>query len=249
MAKAIFVAVLLGVVLNHVARADERAETRAILEQVIKAHGGEATLRKFVAMHFKMKGTFYEGGTRDPFAADWFYQGFDAMKTITSVGEAQPATVEVIHGNEGWAKEGREATETLNAERLKPRQEYAYASWVTTIVPLKNPEFRLFLLDEISVSGRKAVGLLVDCEGHDPVKLYFDKQSFLLVQCDHRVHNAEEHTSYSERSVYSDYRSLQGVQAAYAMTVYWDGAKVADLVVVEGDLHEKPFDDKVFAKP
>ncbi len=54
MCRLCFVPMFLALVMSRVAAADEQAEAKAILEQVIKANGGEATLSKFVAMHCKM---------------------------------------------------------------------------------------------------------------------------------------------------------------------------------------------------
>ncbi len=248
MCRLCFVPMVLAILVNGVAATDEEPDAKAILEQAIKAHGGDANLSKFVAMHFTTKGTGYEGEKKIPLKLDFFYQGNDKMRTSWFAAETNSQVVEVINGQDGWGKEGTEEAASLDSEDVAVHQEMIYMNWITAFVPLRSREFRLSPLDEISVSDRKAVGILVRHEKHESVKLYFDKTTHLLVKYERRFHNVEADKKSKEESIYSDYKAVQGTMQPTRVVTYWDGVKQTDLAV-ESKLYEKPLDEKLFAKP
>jgi hypothetical protein len=79
------------------------------------------------------------------------------------------------------------------------------------------------------------------------VKLYFDKESGLLVKTESRVKddNGQEVT---EETLLSDYRDVQGTRQAMKQTVRRDGQPYLECEITECRLAER-LDAGVFARP
>jgi hypothetical protein len=233
----------------HVAHADDAADARAILDQAIKAHGGEATLGKFVAMYFKVKGTEFDGDMKTPISFEWFFQGDDKETGISYDENDKVIDVEVVNGKEGWTKDSSRMTEAMSKERIESRQEEIYLNWATMFVPLKGEGYRLSALGETEVAGRKALGILVRHDKHTPLNLYFDKETHLLVKHLQKRKGEDDGKEFTNEGVYSDYRTVQDTKQPFRAEISWDGVKTAELKVVEMKLYDKPLDEKLFAKP
>jgi hypothetical protein len=148
MCKIFFMTMVLAVAFAGEVRADDQTEATAILNEAITAHGGEAALGKFVGMFYKAKGMAYEGDNKVPLSYEWSFQGNEAMRTVTFDENNKISEVEVVNGNEGWVKDGDQATENLSKEQLKSRRELIYVNWATMFVPLKSEGIRLALQNE-----------------------------------------------------------------------------------------------------
>jgi hypothetical protein len=242
--------VALVVIVGGMANADDQSEAGAILDRAIKATGGEAALSKVKATRCKAKGTGYEGDKKVPVSYEWAYEGFDKMRTVIFDPDGKKVQgIEVVNGKEGWAKDTGQQTEELSKEQVESRLETTYVSWVGMLAPLKGKGFRLAPLGEARVLGREAVGILVRHDLHGPVKLFFDKESNLLVKYERRFGNVEAGKEFTEETVYSDFKDVQGTQQPFKLTTFWDGVKIADLSITEMELSERPLDEKLFSKP
>jgi hypothetical protein len=249
MCKMIFGTLVLFVSLGRVASADDQADARAILDAGIKAQGGEALLSKFTAVHSKTKGIWHDGDKKTPVSYGSFFDGGDKSRILSFDEDNKLTSIEVINGKEGWEKDGDQETEKLSGEKLDSRRENVYVNWVSMLFPLQAKEFRLSVLDETDVKGRSAVGILVKHEKHQPVKLYFDKESHLFVKLQHKYKNVDNGKEYDEECVASDYRSVQETKQPFKIEVLWDKETVLDVVVTEMKLYDKPLDEKLFLKP
>ena len=58
-----------------VVRADEQSDAIAILDAGIKAQGGETAMGKPVGIHFKLKGSAYDNGTKSPISVEMYCWG------------------------------------------------------------------------------------------------------------------------------------------------------------------------------
>ncbi len=231
------------------ASASDQAVARAILDDGIKAQGGDAALAKFVGLFAKLKGWVYDGERKALISSRQFFQGFDRVRTESVNEQTKVGQIEIINRNEGWLKYTGRPAEELKGDRLDVFREFEYDSWAVTLIPLKNDEFRLSPLGEISVGDKRAVGILVSHDRHNPLELYFDKETHLLVQCERRVKEPDTGTEIQERLVFSDYRDVQGTKQSFRLQSFWDGEKACDFVVTEMKLFDKPFDEKLFTKP
>jgi hypothetical protein len=249
MRKMYFEAAMLGLALTAVAIADDPVDPNVVLDSAIEAHGGESALNKFVGMYFEAKGTEYEGDNKSPVRYKWYIVGNDKMRTEVFKDGDKLTEVEVVNGKDGWVKDADGPTEDLVNEQLDSRREVIYASWVTTLTPLKAKGFHLSFLGDTPVAGSKAVGILVSHDGHDAIKLYFDKDTHLLVKYQRKFKNVEAGKDIIEESVYSDYRKVQQTMQPFKVETSWDGVRLQDLTAVEMKMYDNPPDDKLFSKP
>lgn len=249
MYKLAFGAVVLAVSLGPVAIADDQADAKAILDTGIKAHGGEAALSKFTRVYGKSKGTWYDGDKKTPLSYESYFDGSDKSRILSLDEDNKLTSIEVINGKDVWEKEGDQETEKLSGERLKDRLEFIYVCWATQLCPLKSQEFHLSVVDETEVGGRKAVGILVKHEQHDPLKLYFDKETHLLVKVQDKFKNPDDGKEYDQECVYSDYRNVQETKQPFKCETYLDKRLESDLLITEMKPYDKPLDDKLFSKP
>jgi hypothetical protein len=249
MGRLLLASIGLALLLPRIAAADEQAEARAILENAIKAHGGEAVLRKIVAGRTKVNGTSYDGIKRNPFSYESTTQGFDKMRIVSFDDNGKTESIEVVNGKEGWFKEGDHQTEAMSEAQLKSRLEDIYLDWISSFVPLRRAEFRLSPLKEMTVGERKAIGILVHHEKHDDIKLYFDRESHLFVKYERRFNNVDAGTVVNEHTIESDYRAVQGVKLPFKFETYWGGVMACEGTFKSVELFDKPLGKELFAKP
>jgi hypothetical protein len=232
-------------------RADDAALPAAILDRAIKALGDEAKLNKFQGLMLKGKGVYHDAGSPDvPFTGTWYTQGLDKARTLIQIeakgGKSQSLTV--VNGDRGWNKEGNQEAATMDKDELAEEKENLYFNWVTLLAPLKGKSFKLTPLDEVKVDGRPAVGFTVTQPGRRDIKLYFDKESNLLVKSEREVRDPSSKQKHLEETLFSNYREADGIKIAMKFSVKSDGQPQADAELSEAKLHEK-LDEKLFAKP
>jgi len=244
-----FATMVLVASLAGLAIADDQSAARAILDEAIKAHGGEAALGKIVGLQCKVKGDLYEGDKKVPASFDWCFEGTDKMRTVSFDEKNKIDEIEVVNGKDGWVKDDQQPTVNLSAEQVVSEHEIIYVSWATNFVPLKEREFRLSVLDETTVAGRKVVGILIAHDRHEPLKLYFDKESYLLAKYRRKFKNIESGKDVDEECLYSNYRTVQGTKQPFESETSWDGVKVSHFLISEIKLYDKPLDEKLFSKP
>jgi 3',5'-cyclic AMP phosphodiesterase CpdA len=250
MTKSVFLAGLLAIVAWGVAAADQ-PDAAAILDAAIKAHGGEAALGKIVGFYVKLKISPVQSAQSDT----WYYEEWferDKERDLSFDKSLVPLNTEVVNGNDGWSQDWGQPTDTMNADTLSSRQEGIHENFVTTnLVALKGKEYKLSILPEIEIGGRKANGILVECEKRVPLKFYFDKETHLLAELRNKIKDVEpdKTTDHDQQCIYSDYRDVQGTRQPFKMEVLWDGAKTSDMFASQQKISEKPFDKRLFEKP
>ncbi len=249
MSKLILGIALLIVGSSELARADEQSDATAILDAAIKAHGGEAALGNPVGFYCKLKGTEFEKDANSPVSAEMYITSAK-QRIVTLDGDGKAAEIEVVNGKEGWTKESDKAAQKMTDEQLKAGQDSVYQNWTTTVfLPLKGKEFRLSMLPEADVAGHKAVGILVRDEKHEPMKLYFDKETHLLAKLQGKAKDTDSGKEYDLEVIYSDYRDVQETKQPFALVVNRDGIKNFEYDVTEMKLTDKPMDATLFEKP
>jgi|SRR5208282_3696839 len=226
-----------------------QAKARAILEQSIKAHGGEAVLGKYVAAYCKVAANDLSDDKKIPHGFEMYIQGDDKIRLSTFEGkQTRPKTIEVINGREGWLKEGDLPPVDIG-DQVESERETIYINWATMLVPLRKQGFRLSTVKDITVAGRKAEGILIAHDKHRPLKFYFDKETHLLVKCERTLKKSESENEGTEETVWSDFQEIQGTRQAMKASILWDGVEVSEATTTELKFYEKPLNEKLFAKP
>lgn len=249
MCKAVFGATIVAMMLLGAVKADDQSDAKAILNAAMKAQGGEALIRKFTVIHSKTKGTWHDGDKKSLIFYESFFDGNDKSRILSFDEDHKLTSVEVINGKQGWEKDADQETEILTGDKLASRRENVYVNWVTMLFPLTAAEFHLSVLDETEIDGRKAVGILVEHNKREPVKLFFDKETHLFVKLQHKYKNPDDGKEYDEECILSDYRPVQEAKQPFKVKVLWDKETVMDMAVTEMKLSDKPLDEKLFTKP
>jgi hypothetical protein len=227
------------------------AETRLILEKGIRASGGAEKLTRYRGLVLKGEGKVSVGNETIPFTGTWHTQGLDKSRTLIAVrlNKGAPAfeSCTVVNGSTGWRKEDG-GTKELEGEWLFEEKEHLYLNWVTMLVPLREQQYKLTLLPEGKLNNKPVVGIGVSAQGHRDIKLFFDRDSGLLVKTERKVRDVDNKQDIVEAILYSDYKEVNGVQVAMRYRAAWDGTDYADVQMTEARVYEK-LDDKWFQKP
>src|SRR4051794_12104141 len=166
----------------RVGRSEEKAGPRAIIDKAIQAAGGEAKLAQFKAHTWTEKGTYYGMGDGLPYTGKYAVQWPDRFSM-----EIEGFFKMVVNGDHGWTKGGDGNTMEMSKEQFAEHKETNLGGYIATLLPLKDKAFTLTPLPEAKVDDRPAAGVQVSHKGHRDVKLYFDKQTGLLVKSEQTV--------------------------------------------------------------
>jgi hypothetical protein len=241
-------AVAITVLVGPALAADDAA--RGVVEKAIKAQGGADKVAKFRIMRIKVEGTvnLAPGQPAIPFVLEDWWQMPGQYKTASQfLSGRKVKQTQAIDGETGWMQlDG--VTQDMPKEAIAEMREQKYAEDLDRLGFLADKGIDLTALSESKVGGRAAVGVLIKWKGHRDVKLWFDKESGLLVKREHRVLDSETGKEVTQEVVFSDYRETDGVKHYRALTAYRDGKKIIEAKVREIEFFDK-LDKKVFAKP
>jgi hypothetical protein len=228
--------------------AEEKPE--AIIEKAIAAQGGAAKVAKLRTMRIKVEGTtnLVLGMAATPFTLEdtWQMPGqYKSVATLELIMGTKFTQIQVIDGDKGWI-EFNGKTQDMPKEAVAEMKEQKYAEDLDRLGFLKEKGYDLSMLEEIKISEKPALGILVKAKGHRDVKLYFDKDTGLLVK---RVNTLNEPDKEVVQEVFfSDYQEKDGLKHYRKIVAHRDGKKAIEAKVTELEFFDK-LDDKVFAKP
>jgi hypothetical protein len=251
MSKRSCAVLLFGLVLAAAVpgRADDAAPLRALVEQSIQAHGGEAALAKFRAGSVKLKGTAHAMGLAIPFTGEVLTQGSDQLRVAidVEVNGQKFSFVSVLNRDKGWIRMN-DQTREMDRELVAEAQAQAYVGWVSSLLPLKDKSFQLSPLGEVKIDDKPAVGVRVTRKGSRDVSLYFDKKTHLLVKTESVVKDETTGMEVTQETFFSDYKEVEGSKQAATLTIKRDGKRHLEAEVFDYKIFDK-LDDSVFAKP
>jgi hypothetical protein len=230
-------------------RADESVAARELIEKAIAAHGGEATLSKCPVISMKFKGTVH-GSDKTPtilFKAEMTTNGAERVKLIVeSENFGKFRLVSVLNGDRGWI-ECNGDTQEVKKDKLATMQEDAYSAWVASLLPLKDKTFNLTMEGEADIDNRPALGIKVSRKAHHDVKLFFDKETGLLVKTE-RLIKDERGQELTEETLLTDHTEVQDTKQAMKITIRRGGKPYQSWEVTQYQLAAKATDG-TFNKP
>jgi hypothetical protein len=187
---------------------DERLN--CLVEKVLKAHGGEAKLGGIKAFTLKFRDAKPAGkaGT-----TEYFVQLPNEFRLENGTERDAAKDIHIILGPDGvrnWKKQADGKITEVHYLGLEAPPEY-WLDYVKFLGPrrvlrLKDPDYQLKLLDEIKIDDRPAVGIELTTSAPQfkiSLKVYFDKESGLLVE--------EENVLQKSETIFSDYKQIDGV--------------------------------------
>lgn len=222
-------------------RAEDK-DCRAIIDKAIQAAGGEEKLAKNKALTWKEKGTFSGQGAAQPYTGTYEVQWPDQFRM-----EIQGVFTLVLNDDKGWYSEGGQ-THEMNKEQLAQQKETQFASWVTTLLPVKDKAFELSSSGESKVGNRPVVGIKVTHKGHNDIKLFFDKDNWLLLRTEYRYKDARTGKEVEMVITGSDFKEFGGLKFPTKVEMKRDGKKFVEAEMF--DIRpQHSLDPKLFAKP
>jgi hypothetical protein len=240
------VAVLLTVVGRS--GAGEREDALALIEAGIKAHGGAAALEKTINSVRKGTGTLAVFGADQPFENELITSLPDRFRLTVETGtdKTRQRIVVGFTGDKGWQDTGASVGD-LSPERVAELREEAHVLEVRTLVPLrKEGAYVLASLPDDKVNAAPSAGIRVGKKGYGDLKLYFDKNSGLLVKI--ARHGKEGGLEVDKDYLYSDFKVFDAVKVPIKETEMVNGKKFTELTYASFQWVSKP-PEREFAKP
>jgi len=249
MDKFVSTTIVLGLLLGAggLARGDDQADARKVIDKAIQALGGEATVAKYKAATWKVKGNFYGLGNALPYTGEETIQFPDKFRFVLEfdAGGQQTKLIMVVNKDKGWRKINDNLMD-MDKEQVTEAQESLYVQNVIRAVALKEKGYTFSPLGEVKVDKQPAVGVKVSHKGHRDVNLFFDQKSGLLVKTEARVKDEMSGQEVKQESFFSDYKESNGVKYPAKVVIKRDGQ-----LYVEAENQDYKYAEKldVFDKP
>jgi hypothetical protein len=223
------------------------SDVSAILDKAIKAHGGAEKLGQERAVRVKSKGTVAIGDGAD-FTAETTTQAGKFRQVIQLSVAGQEVTMTVVFdGMKGW-QNANGATKEIEGDLLDDIKEGAYANRLRRMAFLKDKSLQLSPLGETKVNDRPAVGIKVVSKGHPDVKLFFDKESGLLVKTERQVLDGMTQQKVLEEWIVQAHQEADGMKLPKKVLINHDGKKFIEQEVTEITFPKQLAKDE-FAEP
>lgn len=233
MTKRIVVALVLTFLANLGALASAQ-DAKAVLDKAIKAIGGEKALAEVKAVSWKGKGKIILGEDDNLFTGETTLQGLDHLRTSFEgnfMGQEIKATT-VVAGDKGW-RVFAEMKMELDQDGLANEKRMMYLQLIpTTLVQLRQKEFKVEAGGMEKVAGKPAVALKVTGPDSKDFLLYFDQVTGLPVKQVAKVigFTGEE---FTQETTYADYKEFAGIKKATKLENKRDGEKFIELEITE----------------
>jgi hypothetical protein len=227
-------------------------DARAVVERAVRAHGGQERLAKARADKVHVRGTLQvegkDGPIAIPFTGEVLVQLPNQLKSVLEVNlDKKRTVVQILNGDEAYVTTNGQP-QKVGPAALAEMREKLFLDRAVRLVPLLTEKtYELASLGESKVGERPAVGVRVTARGRKELRMYFDKETGLLVKTEHTLSDPEG-KSVRQEEYYGDFRDLGGYRRPVRVAAYRDGKKVVDLEVIDVKYYDK-IDDAEFAKP
>ncbi len=230
------------------AEPDTDKDAQAIVRRAIKAHGGAGKLARTRITRETRRGTLLVMGTKGTFTSETLVRMPDQFRDVltSEVGGRKLQVLQVFNGTRGWTSEAGVQRE-VSAAVAGSWKEMAHAAHVAILTPLLAADkgYTLATLGQSDVAGRKAIGVKVSVKGRNDVRLYFDRETGLLVKKSFQPDDGKESV---REEVYSNFKEYEGLKRHTRTTVLLGGKPHAEVELVSLRFLER-VDDKEFDKP
>ncbi|MBO0699371.1 MAG: hypothetical protein J2P46_13325 [Zavarzinella sp.] len=246
-----FLGIAAAVALSGLAAADEKAE--AVVKKAIEATGGADALNKYKASKYTIKGEVSVAGNDTEFTGDMAYAMPDKFRMNLSLDVmGMKVTIHQVANGEKFARTVKVGDMVIPGEddaneELKFAVIGRQAQMLTPL--LDTSKFTVKAADDEDVNGKKAAVVIVTPKGTDKeIKLYFDKESGLLVKAGHKGKGPGDggaRVDVYQESYFSDFKKVNGIQVPTKVLLNHDGKKFMTATMSDYEVAEK-LDDKEF---
>jgi hypothetical protein len=216
---------------------------RALVQKAIQAAGGEAKLAPFQTATWSEKGIYYGMGDGLPYVGKYAIGRPDRFRM-----EIEGVFIIVLNGDKGWITSGGQ-TKDMSKEQLEVEQKNHRASWMSSLLPLRDPAFTVKTAGSGKVGDREARVVVASREGYPTVKLFFDQDSGLLLRVEHRAKSPElNFKEVTMEETLSNYREVDGARLPHRIDLKRDGQRFVEADVMDWRAAPK-LDPKTFDRP
>jgi len=190
-----------------------------LLQRAIAAHGGLEKLSSVRADKVTLKGTLHLGSSTVPFTNELTIQAPGQFKSIVRISEGGRART-IVH-----LLDGEKASilidghpQTVSGSNLSQMRQTLQLDQAMKLAPLlSDPAFTVSYLGEYRFNGRIVIGIRVEGRGQRDLRLYFDKETALLVKSEHLLDGVGG-KDVRQEAYYADYREMGGFRRAGKVT-------------------------------
>jgi hypothetical protein len=234
------------------ARADDAADVKALVQKALKACGGEEKLSKVKAMTMKSKGIYYGMGDGIAYTETTSWQYPDKVRSdIKAEVKGEKFTLtEVFNGDKAWESTNGK-TEESTKDAAAEAKESMYGHRVAMLYPLLDKAFTLTPLGEVKVGDKAAVGIKVAHKDHRDINILFDKKTNLIIKIETQVKDLtdkDKPKEVTQETFFDDYKDVDGIPQPHKMVIKRDGKKFVEAEMTEIKIVDK-LEDKLFEKP
>jgi hypothetical protein len=162
-------------------------------------------------------------------------------------GDRKAVFVQIINGDKVYFTiDGQpQKVDDTQAEELRATLQL---NQVVRLVPLLTDRaYTLEALGEVKIDDTPALGVKASVKGRRDVRLFFNKETGLLMKTEHTIDDGAGKEVVQEE-IYGDFEEVQGVRRPMKVAAFRNGKKVMEADVVEVKYLDK-VDDAEFAKP
>ena len=246
--RKLLLAICAAVSLGASAPAPPDDEARAVIERAVKAHGGFERLSRLRADRVTAQGVLIVNDHETPFQTETTVQLPNQFRNVIRLqGDHKTVFVNILNGDKMYFTldgQPEKVSDTLAAELRETMQ----LNQAVRLVPLlTDKSCTLEALGEVKVDDQPAVGVKATSKGRRELRLFFDRETGLLIKTEHAIDDGAGKEVVQEE-MYSDFQDVEGYRRPMKMAVYRNGKKIMEAEVTDVKYLDK-VDASEFAKP
>ena len=203
-------------------------EAQAVIERAVKAHGGFDRLSRVHADRVKSRGVLIVNGRETPFESETTVQLPNQFRNVLQLeGDRKAVFVEVLNGDKIYFTldgQPQKVDDNLTTEIRETMQ----LNQAIRLVPLLTDKtYVLEPLGEVKIDDQPCLGVKATAKGRREVRLFFNKESGLLVKTEHSMDDGAGKEAVQEE-FYSDFEDVKGYKRPKKMVAYRNGKKIME---------------------
>ncbi|HEY8504588.1 MAG TPA: hypothetical protein VIL46_08395 [Gemmataceae bacterium] len=229
----------IGLALLLACPAAAQDDAKAVIRKAVEATGGAELLNKYKAGKIDASGTISVMGADIEFTSNSWYQVPSKLKNRInfSIMDQKIEIVQIVNGDRvKMTVNGMD--QELPDEQLAELRNSTRLQTIYQLTPLLEGKYELKTLEPKKVNGSEAAGVSVSAEGwDDPVKLYFDKKTGLLVRIERKGLDPNGQPG-TQALTYSDFKKFDGILRPTTSVAEHEGTKYLTIKIGNYEHHE-----------
>lgn len=237
------------VLLALVSAVSAQDPARAMIQRAIVAHGGLDKLSAARADRIQFKGTLHVGTATVPFTDEVVIQPPGQFKSTVRISEngRTRTIVHLLDGDKASILVDGQPQPVSSSNLAQMRQTLQLAQAMKLVPLLTDPAFSVALVGEYQHNGRPVVCIRVAGHSQRDLRLYFDKETALLIKSEHLLDGVGG-KDVKQEALYSDYREVGGYLRPGRVSAFRDGNKVMETELIDARRFDR-IDAREFNQP